>query len=82
MHGRYIGFSQRLGRLSQVGDQRRVVMSCKTEIPTPEDLASLGKVAALVKATQQVLLCRVTESVTKGDRWVTGLKDYLAACAR
>jgi hypothetical protein len=41
----------------------------------------LGKVAKMVKATRQVLLCRVGESVTKGVKWVTRLEDYLAACS-
>jgi len=30
----------------------------------------------MVKATRQVLLCRVDESVTTGSRWVCGLQDY------
>jgi predicted AAA+ superfamily ATPase len=62
-----------------LGRKREVVEIKLTSGPTPEDLARLGKVAELVNATQQVLLCRVKESVTKGDRWVTGLEDYLAA---
>ncbi|HOC01551.1 MAG TPA: hypothetical protein PKM43_22725 [Verrucomicrobiota bacterium] len=35
----------------------------------------------MVKATRQVLLCRVKDSVTTGDRWVTTLADYLRVCA-
>jgi hypothetical protein len=36
-------------------------------------------VAGLVKGTRQVLICRVSESLTRGNRWVTRLEDYLAA---
>ncbi len=62
------------------GRQREVIEIKLTSGPTPEDLARLGKVAEMVKATRQVLLCRVGKSVTTGARWVTRLEDYLAAC--
>lgn len=64
-----------------LGREREVIEIKLTSGPTPEDLARLGKVAEMVKATRQVLLCRVAKPVTKGNRWVTGLKDYLAATA-
>lgn len=63
------------------GRQREAIEVKLTSGPTPEDLQRLGKAAAMVKATRQVLLCRVQESVTTGDRWVCGLRDYLAACS-
>ena len=63
------------------GREREVIEIKLTSGPTTDDLARLGKVAEMVQATRQVLLCRVRESVTKGARWVTGLKDYLAACS-
>ncbi len=62
------------------GRQREVIEIKLTSGPTPEDLARLGKVAEMVKATRQVLLCRVGKSVTTGARWVAALEDYLAAC--
>lgn len=63
------------------GREREVIEIKLTSGPTTDDLARLGKVAEMVKATRQVLLCRVRESVTKGVKWVTGLEDYLAACS-
>ncbi len=42
---------------------------------------SLAGRMAVIKSTRQVLLCRVGQSVTTGDRWVTSLEDYLAACS-
>ena len=64
------------------GRQREAIEIKLTSGPTPEDLERLGEVAVMVKATRQVLLCRVDESVTTGSRWVCGLQDYLAACAK
>ena len=63
------------------GRRREVIEIKLTSGPSPEDLSRLGKVAELIKGTRQVLLCRVAQSVTTGDRWVTNLKDYLAACS-
>jgi hypothetical protein len=63
------------------GRQREAIDVKLTSGPTPEDLERLGKAAALVKATRQVLLCRVQESVTTGERWVCGLSEYLASCS-
>ena len=64
------------------GREREVIEIKLTSGPTPDDLSRLGKVAEMVKAKRQVLLCRVKESVTRGDRWVTRLEGYLAACAK
>lgn len=61
------------------GREREVIEIKLTSAPTPEDLARLDKVAGMIKATRSVLLCRVRESVTKGQRWVANLRDYLAA---
>lgn len=63
------------------GRRREVIEIKLTSGPSPEDLARLGKVTELIKGTRQVLLCRVAKSVTTGERWVTGLEDYLAACS-
>jgi len=63
------------------GRVREVIEIKLTSGPSPENLSRLGKVSELVKGTRQVLLCRVAKSVTQGDRWVTGLDDYLAACS-
>lgn len=66
----------------KLGRETEVIEIKLTSGPTPEDLARLGKVATLLKATRQVLICRVQTSVTRGDKWVTRLEDYLAATAR
>lgn len=63
------------------GRRREVIEIKLTSGPSPEDLARLGKVTELIKGTRQVLLCRVAKSVTTGERWVTGLEDYLSACS-
>jgi hypothetical protein len=63
------------------GREREVIEIKLTSGPTTEDLARLGKVAGMLKATRQVLLCRVEASATSGDRWVTTLREYLRACA-
>jgi hypothetical protein len=64
-----------------LGREREVIEIKLTSGPTTEDLARLQQVAGMVRATRQVLLCRVKDSVTTGDRWVTTLPDYLRACA-
>lgn len=61
------------------GREREVIEIKLTSGPTTEDLARLGHVAEMVKASRQVLLCRVKNSVTTGNRWVTTLPDYLSA---
>lgn len=63
------------------GRSREVIEIKLTSGPSPEDLARLGQVAAMVKGTRQVLICRVAKSVTRGDRWVCGLAEYLKACS-
>ena len=63
------------------GRRREVIEIKLTSGPSPEDLSRLGKVTELIKGTRQVLLCRVAQSVTTGERWVTGMEDYLAACS-
>ena len=63
------------------GRVREVIEIKLTSGPTPEDLARLGQVGDLIKATQRVLLCRVRDSVTTGRQWVTNLPDYLRAKA-
>jgi predicted AAA+ superfamily ATPase len=63
------------------GREREVIEIKLTSGPSPEDLAGLGKVADMLQATRQVLLCRVAKSVTGGERWVAGLGDYLKACS-
>ncbi len=64
------------------GPDREVIEVKLTSGPAPEMLARLGSVARLVKGTRQVLICRVAQSSTRGDRWVTTLPDYLKASAR
>jgi len=61
------------------GRVREVIEIKLTSGPTPEDLARLGQVGDLIKATPRVLLCRVRDSVTTGRQWVTNLPDYLRA---
>jgi hypothetical protein len=64
--------------------------SCKTEIhfcfarmfrlttaPAPEDFARLERVAALTKATRQVLISRTRRSVAEGNRWSVDVAQYL-----
>jgi hypothetical protein len=63
------------------GRAREVIEIKLTSGPTPEDLARLAHVADLIRATRQVLLCRVGESTTTGRQWVTNLGDYLRATA-
>jgi predicted AAA+ superfamily ATPase len=63
------------------GRTREVIEIKLTSGPAPEDLARLATVGELIKATRLVLLCRVTKSVTTGQRWVTNLPDYLRAQA-
>jgi len=62
------------------GRRREVIEIKLTSGPSLEDLARLGKVTELIHGTRQVLLCRVAKSVTTGERWITSLEDYLAAC--
>ncbi|MBM3883072.1 MAG: ATP-binding protein [Verrucomicrobia bacterium] len=59
--------------------EREVIEIKLTSGPKPEDLARLGQVAGLTKATRQTLICRVRDSVFAGGRVVANLRDYLAA---
>lgn len=61
----------------ETGRAREVIEIKLTSAPAPEDLARLDKVAEMVNATRQVLLCCVQDSVTTGARWVANLRDYL-----
>jgi predicted AAA+ superfamily ATPase len=61
------------------GREREVIEIKLTSGPAPEDVARLGKVAELIRATHQTLICRVRDSVFAGRRWVTNLPDYLRA---
>lgn len=61
----------------ETGREREVIEIKLTSGPGPEDLSRLGKVAGMIKATRQVLLCRVHDSITTGNRWVANLPDYL-----
>ena len=50
-----------------------------TTAPAPEDFARLEKVAALTKATRQVLISRTPRSVAAGNRWSVDVAHYLRA---
>ena len=64
------------------GREREVMEIKLTSGPAPQDLARLGAVAGLLKATRQSFVCRVRQPVLTADRWVTNLEDYLKARAR
>lgn len=55
------------------GKQREVIEIKLTTSPAPEDFARLERVAALTKATRQVLISRTRRSVTEGNRWSVGM---------
>lgn len=59
------------------GREREVIEIKLTSGPTPEDLARLGRVADLIKATKQTLICRVQKSVFSESRAVANLPSYL-----
>jgi uncharacterized protein len=63
------------------GREREAIEIKLTSGPTPEDLARLGQVAGLIKATRHKRTCRVQDSITTGARWVTNLRAYLHAVA-
>ncbi len=63
--------------LLQSGKQREVIEIKLTTAPAPEDFARLEKVAALTKATRQVLLSRTPRSVAAGNRWSVNVAQYL-----
>ncbi len=59
------------------GRAREAIEIKLTSGPAPEDLARLAKVAEMINATRQTLICRVRESVFAGNRSVANLRDYL-----
>jgi uncharacterized protein len=61
------------------GRQREVIEVKLTSGPNPEDVSRLGRVAEMVEADRQTLICRVRESVVGDHCTVTNLEDYLAA---
>lgn len=63
--------------LLQSGKQREVVEIKLTTAPAPEDFVRLEKVAALVKATRQVLISRTRQPVATGSRWSVDLATYV-----
>lgn len=63
----------------QSGKAREVIEIKLTSQPAPEDFARLEKVAALTKATRQVLISRTRQPVTTGHRWSVDVASYLAA---
>jgi hypothetical protein len=63
--------------LLQSGRQREVIEIKLTTTPAPVDFARLEKVAALTKATRQVLISRTRRSVADGNRWSVDVAQYL-----
>ena len=61
------------------GRQREVIEVKLTSGPNPEDVSRLGRVAEMVEADRQTLICRVRESVVGDLCTVTNLEDYLGA---
>ncbi len=67
--------------LLESGRQREVIDIKLTTAPAPEDFARLEKVAALTKATRQVLISRTRRPMVSGDRWSVDLAGYLRETA-
>jgi len=67
--------------LLQSDKQREVIEIKLTTAPAPEDFARLERVAALTKATRQVLLSRTRRSVAEGNRWSVDVAQYLRAAS-
>ncbi|MCX6929964.1 MAG: DUF4143 domain-containing protein, partial [Verrucomicrobia bacterium] len=63
--------------LLESGQQREVLEIKLTTAPAPEDFARLERVAALTKASRQVLISRTRQPVVGGDRWSVDLMTYL-----
>ena len=63
--------------LLESGRQREVIEIKLTTAPALEDFARLEKVAALTKATRQVLISRTRQPVFSGERWSANLTSYL-----
>ena len=66
--------------LLQSGKQREVIEIKLTTAPAPEDFARLETVAALTKATRQVLISRTRQPLATGNRWSVDLTTYLREC--
>ena len=67
--------------LLEFGRQREVIEIKLTTAPAPEDFARLEKVAALTKATRQVLISRTRQPVVSSNRWSVDLASYLRETA-
>ena len=65
----------------EFGRQREVVEIKLTTAPAPEDFTRLEKVAALTKATRQVLISRTRQPLVNGERWSVDLMSYLRETA-
>ena len=63
--------------LLESGRQREVIEIKLTTAPAPEDFARLERVAALTKATRQVLISRTRQPLVSGNRWSVDLRSYL-----
>ena len=59
------------------GRRREIIEIKLTSSPAPEDLARLGKIAAMIDATHSTLICRIRKSIFAADRVVANLPDYL-----
>lgn len=59
------------------GSRREIIEIKLTSSPAPEDLARLGKIAAMIGATHSTLICRIRNSIFAADRTVANLPDYL-----
>jgi hypothetical protein len=59
------------------GRQREVIEIKLTTAPASEDFVRLEKVAALTKATRQVLISRTRQPLVSGKRWSVDLMSYL-----
>jgi hypothetical protein len=65
--------------LLEFGEHREIIEIKLTTSPSPEDFARLEKVAALSKATRQVLISRANRAVVTKDKWSVDLAAYLRA---
>ena len=65
--------------LLESGKQREIMEIKLTTSPSQEDFTRLGKVAALAKATRQVLISRANRAVVTKDKWSVDLATYLRA---
>jgi hypothetical protein len=63
--------------LLESGKHREIIEIKLTTSPSQEDFTRLGKVAALAKATRQVLISRANRAVVTKDKWSVDLATYL-----